>query len=344
MIPTAAGGRGGRGAGGPQTLGLTVNYRVGSGDWTPLGPRGPFTGSPASGAVTYSHRRRLAVLIRVVETYRTDGKVFDWSVDLASTGSSPVTVGDFGITIPMVGPTGAESEANLRAGVPEAPVHLGERVLLLLRPRLGRPALPARHGQARHQARVRRHGSRRRAGLRAREQGRLRGTPGHLAAAHDVTRPSRGREAREPRDLRRPDAVGGSYDDLRRLLYDEGLFDVRVVPGMTVPTDLGARFSLHTKATIESVTAEFPAQTPSRRWRPRGRRHGRHARLRGGLQETRREHADHPPRRRTADLPRVLRDRAASRRSSRSARAFSSRPSRSRTRPSGGTASMAPTT
>jgi hypothetical protein len=52
-----------------------------------------------------------------------------------------------------------------------------------------------------------------------------------------------------------------SWDDLRKILYDEGLFDVRVVPGMTVPTDLSARFSLHTKNRIDSITAEFPAYT-----------------------------------------------------------------------------------
>ena len=30
---------------------------------------------------------------------------------------------------------------------------------------------------------------------------------------------------------------------------------------MTVPEDLTARFSLHTKARIEAIEAEFPAQT-----------------------------------------------------------------------------------
>jgi len=40
-----------------------------------------------------------------------------------------------------------------------------------------------------------------------------------------------------------------------------GLFDIRVVPGMTVPEDLTARFSLHTRARIEAVQAEFPDQT-----------------------------------------------------------------------------------
>ena len=52
-----------------------------------------------------------------------------------------------------------------------------------------------------------------------------------------------------------------SYDELREMLFQAGLFDIRVVPGMTVPENLTARFSLHTKAKVETITAEFPAQT-----------------------------------------------------------------------------------
>ncbi len=52
-----------------------------------------------------------------------------------------------------------------------------------------------------------------------------------------------------------------TYDEMRQILYDEGLFDIRVVPGMSVPSDLTARFSLHTRNDIESVTPEFPEMT-----------------------------------------------------------------------------------
>jgi hypothetical protein len=52
-----------------------------------------------------------------------------------------------------------------------------------------------------------------------------------------------------------------SYDEIRDVLHKEGLFDIRAAPGMTVPSDLTARFSLHTKARIESITAEFPDRT-----------------------------------------------------------------------------------
>ncbi len=50
-------------------------------------------------------------------------------------------------------------------------------------------------------------------------------------------------------------------DTLRDLLVAGGGFDVRVIPGMVVPEDLSARFSLRTEQVIRSVDAEFPAAT-----------------------------------------------------------------------------------
>src|SRR5262252_1458367 len=52
-----------------------------------------------------------------------------------------------------------------------------------------------------------------------------------------------------------------NYDDLRQLLVDQGLIDVQVVPGMTLPSDLTARVALRTTLPIQTLEAEFPAQT-----------------------------------------------------------------------------------
>lgn len=51
------------------------------------------------------------------------------------------------------------------------------------------------------------------------------------------------------------------YDGVRDALYREGLFDVHVAPGMTVPMDLGATFSIRTKHRDYELVAEFPDQT-----------------------------------------------------------------------------------
>lgn len=52
-----------------------------------------------------------------------------------------------------------------------------------------------------------------------------------------------------------------NYDGVRQILVDEGKIDVRVVPGMTVPTNLVAQFALRTTQAVNSVQAEFPSAT-----------------------------------------------------------------------------------
>jgi hypothetical protein len=51
------------------------------------------------------------------------------------------------------------------------------------------------------------------------------------------------------------------YDGVRNLLYSERKFDVQVVPGMTVPSDLYALVALRTKNKIDSIKAEYPRET-----------------------------------------------------------------------------------
>src|SRR5436190_6203558 len=51
------------------------------------------------------------------------------------------------------------------------------------------------------------------------------------------------------------------YNAVRQVLYEEGLFDVNVVPGMTIPADLSAMFSLRTHNRIGEIAAEFPQAT-----------------------------------------------------------------------------------
>ena len=51
------------------------------------------------------------------------------------------------------------------------------------------------------------------------------------------------------------------YNAVRDVLYEEGLFDINVVPGMTVPTDSTAMFSLRTHNAIKAVVPEHPDAT-----------------------------------------------------------------------------------
>ena len=60
------------------------------------------------------------------------------------------------------------------------------------------------------------------------------------------------------------------HDAVRQVLVDEGLLDVNVVPGMTVPIGTEALISIRTRSKIASVDPEFAAQTRMDRPEHRG--------------------------------------------------------------------------
>lgn len=51
------------------------------------------------------------------------------------------------------------------------------------------------------------------------------------------------------------------YQGIRNIFVEEGLIDVQVMPGMTVPTDLEATIALRTNQKIQSIEGEFPTAT-----------------------------------------------------------------------------------
>lgn len=255
-LPAAAGGRG-RG-GGPTpaaTLGLTVSYRAGTDTgWTTVSTRGP-RWTAASDRVTYTNT---GGPLSITETYRTDGKALDWIIELASNGRA-VRVGDVAITIPVAGPNGENPKQIFERGFLRHKFVSGHGSFFFYTRASGAPpfllvtvlpgtkleyfgAAAGRGGEAVyvHSARS--------GGAEKRGTWRQAHTSLELASGQRATYGFRMQWA-------------NSYDDLRSLLYDAGLFDVRVVPGMTIPENLTAKFSLHTKAAIETIAAEFPAQT-----------------------------------------------------------------------------------
>lgn len=52
-----------------------------------------------------------------------------------------------------------------------------------------------------------------------------------------------------------------NYHAIREILYQAGLIDVTVAPGMVIPMDLSALVALHTRENIDEVKAEYPAET-----------------------------------------------------------------------------------
>ncbi len=59
--------------------------------------------------------------------------------------------------------------------------------------------------------------------------------------------------------------MASDFDQLRELIYQEGQINVKVAPGMTLPTDLKATFSLRSKSKIDKLETEYPDRTTLKR-------------------------------------------------------------------------------
>ncbi|NTV80540.1 MAG: hypothetical protein HGA24_03855, partial [Candidatus Aminicenantes bacterium] len=258
----AAGERGAR----PPVLGLAVSFRTGrTAGWTDIASRGPeWTAAPANGAVVFTSGGG-GVPVKVVETYRTDGRVLDWTIDLESTAATPVEVGDLAISIPAAGPYGEDPAQIFERGFLRHQFVSGAGSFVYFVRASGAP--PYLLVTVRPGTKLEYWTGAGRAG------GQLFV---HSAKSGPAERRGTWRQAHTSLELAAAGTPGSrasygfrfrwakSYDELRSLLYEEGLFDVRVVPGMTVPEDLAVRFSLHTKARIEKIQAEFPDRTTVR--------------------------------------------------------------------------------
>ena len=266
MVTTPApAGRGGGRGGAPQgpvpraaTLGLTIAYQAsGTPDWITVDTRGTMAAAPESGSVRYLTAASPGRPLALTETYSTDGRALDWTIDLSAAGGA-VRVGDVGISLPVQGPTGENPAQIFERGFLKHQFVSGAGSFFFYVRASGAPPfllVTAKPGTK----------------LEYFTAGGRAGGTMFVHSAKSGTEETRGtwRQPHTALDLKAGAKVSysfrlqwaSSYDELRDLLQANGLFDVRVVPGMTVPSDLSAQFSLRTKATIESITPEFPGQT-----------------------------------------------------------------------------------
>jgi hypothetical protein len=265
----ARGGRAGAAAAGqanPQSrtrpqapaLSATVSYRIGvAGAWTDTAPVGGMTDSPSTATVSFfNYGADLKPDLAVSQTVHTDGKTLDWVFDL--TANKALTLGDFGISIPAQGTNGATPADIFERGFLKHQFISGAGSFFFYVRASGAPPfllVTTKPGTK----------------LEYFTPGGRSGGTLFVHSGKSGPAETRGtwRQTHTSLDMKAGQKVrygftmewAQSYDELRDALYDNGLFDVRVVPGMTVPSDLSAKFSLRTKAKIESVTAEFPKDT-----------------------------------------------------------------------------------
>jgi len=164
--------------------------------------------------------------LKSAQTFQTDGRVLDWTIDVANRTQEPIQIGDFALSLPWRAPGGEDPDTIFEKSWTKHQFISGHASFLyFVRPN-GEPPYLVVTTQP---------------GTKLEYSSSPGGRGGgFLAFVHSAL-------------------TGGG--EKRAILFDEGLFDVRVVPGMTVPDDLDAQFSPHTKARIEGVRAEFPAET-----------------------------------------------------------------------------------
>jgi hypothetical protein len=203
--------------------------------------------------------------------YRIEGDAFFWTIRLRNLSGQPLTIGDLALPLPMnTAPWWDKTEMYTKRLIPHSFVAghgsfvfwmrpNGVGPFLVMTPLSQRPAFETAAGFApaklefQDDKGVYIHALA--AGQEAREAG---GNWRQSLTALTLAPQSRpGSEAAYGFKFR----WAADYEKVRDILCQEGLFDVNVVPGMTVPNDLEARFSIRSKSRIASVEAEFPDKT-----------------------------------------------------------------------------------
>lgn len=247
-----------------QRLGLLLRYRAGDGDWAVVPAASFRTSASPDGATVVCASTETARPIRVTQSLTTDGNALDWTIDLENSTNAPIEIGDLAVNIPAAGPRGENPSEIFEHGFLRHQFISGNGSFVYFVRASGAP--PFLMATVKPGTRLE---------YFVAAGGGRGGGEVFVHSGYSGGNEKRGTWRQEHTFARlAPAGTTGStlhygfrfhwaksYDELRDVLYQEGLFDIRAVPGMTVPEDLNARFALHTKARIDSIQAEFPAQT-----------------------------------------------------------------------------------
>ena len=223
--------------------------------------------------------------LRVIQRFRVEEGALTWTIELVVTGEAPIEIGDLAVVVPWQGPGGGNPEAIFERSYTKHQLIAGHGSFiyftrasgtspyLIVTPQADTPleyfgSVPSAAGGERNA----------RGGQRGNQGGgrRGRGATGvfvHSSVAAAAVPTGNWRLGNTAKKLNAAGANGDrvlygfrfqfadSYDGLRDVLHQEGLLDIRVVPGMTVPRDLAARVAIRTQGQISALEAEFPADT-----------------------------------------------------------------------------------
>jgi hypothetical protein len=245
-----------------QPLALTVHYKTAGGDWITNRNRFQLAVSPGTNALTYTLSDSNSPL-RIVQTFNAKGATLDWNIDLENLTTAAITIGDLAVDIPTGGPTGENPKQIFEHGFIKHQFISGNgSFIYFVRASGAGPFLIVTVRQ----------------GTKLEYFGGGGGRGGAQVYIHSALTAGNEKRGtwRQPNTSLTLGAAGAgdsqahyafrfqfakTYEGMRDILPQEGLFDIRAVPGMTVPIDLPARFALRTRANIEAIEAEFPVNT-----------------------------------------------------------------------------------
>jgi hypothetical protein len=256
-------------------LGITARYRQGDGEWQNLSANAVAIGTSDEKSVTYATPGNGP--LKLTESFKLDGSVLAWSIDAENTSATPIEISDLAIVLPWNRPAGEDEKVVFEQGFTKHQFIEGDGSFIYfvrangVAPYLLITANPGT--KLEYVGTVVPTPSSAGPGRAAAGGGAGGAFAAYIHSAGAAAGPGNWRQPNTSLKLAAagaPDAKKTygfhlqwtkSYDDMRNVLYKAGSFDIRVVPGMTVPEDLTAKFSLHTQARIEGIDAEFPDRT-----------------------------------------------------------------------------------
>src|SRR5262245_37619891 len=255
-------------------LGIHARYRKGTSAWQTL-PSGVLTDVGRLSEIVYASSD---AALKATQKFSFDGDALDWSIEFTNTTADELEVGDLAIVLPWTRPAGEDARQVFEQGFTKHQFIEGAAsfIYFVRASGVGPYLLVTTKSGTRLEYPGTVGGD---LGARGAPAAGVRGRVGAFAAfIHSSAIASEQTKGtwRQPNTSLKLAAAGAdgakvtygfrlqwakSYDHLQDLLYHNGLFDIRIIPGMTIPEDLPAKISLHSKAKIESIDPEFPAQT-----------------------------------------------------------------------------------
>jgi hypothetical protein len=230
-----------------------VRFRIGGGDWQPIDSSRKME---VNGNIVRFINNKQGNPFSMEQTFTLKDEVLDWDIVLENNTSQTIDIGDISISIPFRSNSGREPVNLFEKGYLRHFFVSGDGSFIFLNKRSGQPPylmITVKPGTSLEY-------------FQRNDYFIHSGYSGNKQAGnwrHEHTYAALAPEGQKNDRLTYGFRLqwADSYDELRDILYKNKLMDFRVVPGMTVPEDLEARFSLHSKALIDSIVPEFPGQT-----------------------------------------------------------------------------------